>query len=898
MSNIGMENFGKSKIFYVNMYIAWLFLIVSYLNYGFCSSSNNMVVKAVDESSYVKCEFNVPTDFNLSNYVEVKNFLSYDGHQNKNALLQQQAKCETKLSDVCNASCEQQYCTTNNGTTTCGSEYSSCKSRCYSENHICVKYKNEPNKYFRIDASKINGGSNEHFYVFTKNVKAFGYNELPSSTDNCIFQKYSCDFNPGYEFGKYNNVIINGVNDTQFNEIINANIGEQFSLFKKVGECSNYTSCQDADKDIMEVKHYFKKIDINSKKVEYYIKNITSASCNNYLPSCQEIKEIKKPGTDGKIKSRFPLFSNNSKISGEQKANLEVLNGISGSVNCLDYDENNAKKQELSYCSDLKSTYDGSSVNKTVKYENGLEYDKNNQPVCLLKSCVDLTKEEVEVNENYNNNNKKNRKYCSEFIWLRNSSKLKFFPKSKPIYCSDVENGKLKFPEGINKTRDNCYLRRCVSLTTDQRRKVAEKNMENISEKINKYPNGSVPKDIDAVREGLPKYCENRIFLVHDDIVDTNKGFFEKFVFNDLKLNILPCADFSFKVNNVIDFKDIFFGTSENKYDINNNNKLCRSAILPVYDSKKIDSAGISYLCSVFITKNEDPTNTSDLVTDCYENNKLCTKNQKLMNICAKGKEAYGKAVQIDEITDYNEYTNIVKGVDNAVAFLNGDITDVRNGNFTQKKCVKYCLKGNYNQTSGKCNSVINDFAETCIKDGQIDESKCACETKTTNVSYLSTLMNENLVELYSNQNKNGTENKINDSLDNDKLTAASQAYDNCTKSDDECIADYDKVKKEHEFHIYDYFVNYKDYRPNANQNDRLGISEKSYFDCYLYQPDGLIDDKNFRNAIWGHCEGYYKGEEDNRSEVVPVDQHRKDLKNIHQDQKIRKIQIPIFGRL
>lgn len=873
MINVG--SFYKSKVLGSFVCFVLLSLIISCPSYGLSEGYDATSVNvAEDGKKYVSCEIDISNaNFDKSKYSDAVNFLSYNDYNNGNALFVQvitnhdtdegiKDVCVSRYaSNDCKKNCDTINCINKCGNdANCVSECKICESQCYNDNDICKTYINDTNThYFKVEGTKIDGDDSKgYFYLFTKNMKPLGIGETPTKGEvyNCLLKKYSCDFNPGYKFKDYNNVIISGVNDAEFNEIVNGYLGN-YELFKKVGECSDYSSCE----KIMKDDRYFKKLTGINGKVEYYVKNINSATCNNYLPACKEV-----------INDVSGLFNKDSK--GETKANLEALKNASGK-NCLDSDD-----IKLSYCSDINITYnDNGTINKEVKYENGLEYDKDNKPSCLLKSCIDLTKEEIEINENKS----KGRKYCSEFIWLRNGSRLKYFPKSNPIYCSDIEEGKLKFLEGINKNKDNCYLKRCISLTTDERRKVAEQNMLNVFNKIGTYADDSLP-NIDTVKDGLPKYCENQIFLVYDKIDDKskNKSLIEKVEFNDLKLNILPCADFSNRANlitnGIINFKDIFFGTSST-YDINNNTKLCRNAITPIYNKDGINDMNYSYLCSVFITKNEDKANSN-------ENSQF--KDDNIEKIC----DSYGK-IRITSIEDDDEaknYDNIVKSVDNTIAFLNADILDIRNldinnDKFEDSVCkkyykdekkkneyyYKYCKASDYVEPTGKCNDnkYVKDYDNECWDEK--GENKCKCETETLTSDYKKTLIPSNILSVYKNS---GISNKF-QKID----TTTSNNYQKCLQlngyDDSKCEEEkknYDEYKKDNVFYIYDYFVNFKDYRPNASSNqERVSLYDTSYFDCYLYEKSGLISDKyeNLRKYIWEECKNEFEVEEDNGESIV-----------------------------
>jgi hypothetical protein len=667
------------------------------------------------------------------------------------------------------------------------------KIACYPENHICNKYGTKIfNNYFKIDEYRFGiinstnsnnesiSSANIAFYLYKKNVIDDGLDK------NCELIKFPCDYRVKNESltadGVVNVVFSNNTSDenVDFYNNIFSGMGNK-AFFKYVGRCKK----SEADcLTILKSHAYYKYINknrstiVDSDEIYYFVKNIDKDNigvlCNKYLPNCREdprvvngdfsrvlyndmsVENYNPENPSDNFSARIGFYASSLGVSGSavavsSEANLwYVNNGNFVNMGCLAVRGVNGEDKDIGYCSDLNDEM------TDLKYKNGLNKTKGKitggirgePPNCYLKSCIDLTPSELKIikeNSEYNNN-----KYCSEYFWLSNSRGFKYFPREKPVYCSNLASGnnstnkKLAFGKdtyinedcpknasgkpdinevdgkcrqtatsitysrggGLNKDRDNCYLKNCYSLNDDEKNAVSWANMKNVAEELRRAyapgVEGGTETPVDSTN--LPRYCDDG-FLFNSSFTG-----FEKF--NYLDLNIIPCFFFSANqiVNmgsrNPINFTDFIL----NGHDYENSTAFCRAHYIPLNTIEKStaeeheqDGSFLEFMLTIADEKSKYTSNSN---YKSYIDNKISGYNNKtisnfsslyvfLKNPSSSTYKSTGKKVPfsneklskfsgstivnneptaIDENRDKNSYVNICKHVDNNFLYYNANI--------------------------------------------------------------------------------------------------------------------------------------------------------------------------------------------------------------------------------
>lgn len=630
--------------------------------------------------------------------------------------------CDTKrMIGSENKDCEIFSQTTNDSAITCASYNKNKDGRayCYSDEHICNTYaKKTDKKIFAVDKEFVDqyiekrnfnkSSSGLYFYLF--------YNETKPTDEevgkingevNCFQKFYNCDLTPygnienvnskltttsngNIDASEFLNVIVEGkaedyYNNKAFKDIVNSSgmplfsedIEKRCCLVEGVNCTDNLCfSSENKEKYINYFKSpkYFKYIR-NDNSVKFYTRNISKQTCKNYLPDCASTSSIKPlyEKIDGKI---------NIKEEDKEEQNTLYKAASTSGATCLyaegtkDNDKNNYSEDFRdnlkSYCSDLLLDEDGTLK---LKYENGFENDES----CFLKSCIDLNQDEIDVITKKNNTN---NIYCSPYRYLRRYDKigieldLKFFPISngkiaEEYYCDkstvnledESTTYSMVFSDGIDKDRkENCYLRRCVSLDVDTLSKVSTERVDDLIKKITQNVNSYVASkedfsanaDLPKIdRSQMKKYCENRVFFTKGNFVDDN-------------LNLLSCSEFEDKGSVVkrLPFGDVAF---KNRSEIGN--IFCVNfqsiAMSRTSDNIKEVADGGDYLSFV----------TTVFSTLGGEVNKIYDAKEMLPDF--KFNSDYLRFKTENE-------RNICEGIDNAMMFVNGDIKNVGNLNYDE----------------------------------------------------------------------------------------------------------------------------------------------------------------------------------------------------------------------
>ena len=670
-------------------------------------------------------------------------------------------------------------------------ERENLKPACYPQNHICNKYKeNEENIYFSIDGKYLDesGEDNNVFYIYKKNVVKEGENKT------CDFEVYPCDLKVKNELSGYVNVVFNNtVNkyNRKFVENIFSGYDENKRFFDYVGTIKQGDAKYE---EIMKASYYYKYVNssadnFNSNtKIYYYTKNLNglnkSEICNGYLPNCKYLlpKESNEPLYNNLSKNNNVAIRNN--FYGSSKANvreenlwfvnndnfvnsfcLAIKNGSSS--NSVDYD--------IGYCSDLNDDL------SELKYKSGLQYDGKGNPNCYLKSCIDLTPEELSaiVSEDGEGKNK----YCSEYYWLNNKYNFKYFPKEKPSYCSDLtkdnflkyatsdgnelsdKNQLLKYRYckdgggdscktwdyysyggGRNSTKSNCYLKNCFSLNDAERKVVANANATNIGFELEK--NG-----ISFNRNDLPKYCDNGFLF--------NSKMDEYRDFDYLNLNVIPCFDFSSEQLNVISNKEVkgrmlVFTDLLTTYDTNSKNVFCRTHYKPLNSIDMHDERS-NFLETTYVIADEvDRTNNNNEYLEMLNNNynnyyndigKEPFENLKQRQITDYRKIKFSEINGVNtESGDYKDatinigkylFSNVCSYVDNSFLYYNADAWDLQHGvlstdsNAKISEAIDYLQKNNakiYYDCKNKADS--NNSKTYDINDSNMPPACKKCNSK------------------------------------------------------------------------------------------------------------------------------------------------------------------------
>lgn len=477
---------------------------------------------------------------------------------------------------------------------------------------------------------------------------------------------------------------------------------------------SKFNYCSDLNKDMANLK-YPNGLDD---------KNLETPNC--YLKNCSDLNDKE----------------------------LEVINskGKSGKIYCSTY-------LDIGYCSDLNEDM------TNLKYPEGLNIimeDKNLKiPSCYLKSCIDLTKEELEI---INSKGKLGKKYCSEYYWLSNHKGLKYFPKEKPIFCSELESvagkGKqLKFrykeskdggngiyerkicktiknkddidvPDldsdgncknfkeekeyysyggGRNKNKDNCYLKNCFSLNKKEREVISNAKFINIGFEIERAfdlnNDKDTKKETDYDSSNIPVYCDNG-FLFNNKF----PGYEE---FDYLNLNIIPCNELKNKYPGFTSLNPIPFSTIlDKKHDTTNEYRLCRTSYRPLNnfldDNDKMNQSR-SFFDAMAVIANE----SGDSVEDKKENLPgFPTSEYKMVKF---NNQELKKGFKSSNI---NSYSNICSYIDNNFLYYNAEISSLKSSELK--------TNGKLNDSLGKINKeskkLIPEY-KTCLDGARTTET-------------------------------------------------------------------------------------------------------------------------------------------------------------------------------
>ncbi len=796
-------------------------------------------------------------------------------------------------------------CTDFNNYISCESKDTSLDKACYPENHICLKY----GSYYKNNEmlyKKDVQNENDKFYVYKKNIINSGTNK------NCEFYVFPCDYKIRNEsapalnaWQNQVNLVVSGTandNNKLFVKNIFGSLGNM-SFFIQAGECdiSNGTCSGNCSRDsgdnqcstaeVIKKSYYYKYYDSNRNVLFYYEKNIATGKennigriCNKYLPNCVDLRPNDSMVVLYQNKSNISKLENNTKARIDfyknnigdgfsvNEANLYYLSSP-GAADALCLSKEGAGNIDIGYCSDI-------GKNGSLKYRYGLTlayFKKDNtvKPNCYLKSCIDLTPEEFEV---IKREGAIDKKYCSEYYWLSNSKSLKYFPKEKPIYCSDIENGHLKFSllhemknfctdyddegkcksekdikyyagGGLDREKGNCYVKNCYSLTKDERKLVADAKINNIGLEIERAcPEGSnCDYQNNFKSDNIPVYCDNGFLFNKDTPGYTN--------FEPINLNVIPCYEFQKEqLNNIgaervllfteLIGKDGKHGMGDKKYntdlalkkeDSDSRFVFCRTHYVPLNLIKKAEDNGTkaSFLRTRVILANEEDK-AGNINIYSYENKKTLEDfGIKYFHDDMGYQKVKFTSRKLDEFKDVNNYMNILSFVDNVFPYYNADLagmqsSDIFNGNeiigfkinaVKQKNSVFFdCLndENRKKQKQSKDDDLIKDEnCKDCVG-GKDGDSQEKC--------------------LYNKKNK-----------DNEKICMKYVPLDYECKR--ECCDGKDSITENY-CYIEDFA---KEKMSNANfyiaETDNTG-----YLDCpvYAYAAAGSEEYKKFTNGIIG----------------------------------------------
>lgn len=532
---------------------------------------------------------------------------------------------------------------------------------CYPKNHICNLYKDDlNNKYISFTYNVVNnvedntnsGGSstqsddkNADFYVYVRNSRP---EDDSGMLKNCNLNKLQCDINFNSDVSGYANFITyNTDKNKSFIEDITSGLDDEYKMFVyfdscKLSDCKNYKDDSGNVFNILNSRNFYK---YTLKQSEYlddntivhiYTKDINgklNRVCNGYLPNCADLSGNFKAVYDDRnytsnFKARESAYNNNNadiKVVNEYELGFVGLTNNFSDRNCLAV---NDSTNDIGYCSDLDE-------NGSLKYPKGVirKADSNMSPNCYLKSCIDLTPQELRaiVSTDASASNK----YCSEYYYLNNDFNFKYFFRQKPNYCSDLNDEKLKFSEGINEDHSNCYLKNCFSLTDDERYAVIE--AKKVGNYLSKYFNR---KDV-SERLKSAKRKEDLQFLLpkvteYNDLYCKSGIYFKNSYdgFNDfdyLNINTIPCFKFTDEQLNVIGSnRVIYFTDILKKYDYKNSNYFCRSHFEKINTFNEVNNGNklrddADFFANTFVGSDETPLLNSSVYNNLYE--RLTKKN-------------------------------------------------------------------------------------------------------------------------------------------------------------------------------------------------------------------------------------------------------------------------------
>lgn len=951
--------FGKCRIFSFFRCLASVFIILISVNggaFGATLPNCNVDINGIDDNLIPDLIQLATTGNNTNKLFLIVKKDEFDKGNMCYTATDSYVKCETaRIKGVgdCtdNIVCESGYsvsCESNNNVTTCkckkGTEtkdftgkgnctdfnnYISYESKdtslnkaCYPENHICLKY----GSYYKNNEmlyKKDVQNESDKFYVYKKNIINSGTNK------NCEFYVFSCDYKIRNESAPALNAWQNQVNlvasgtandnNKLFVENIFGSLGNM-SFFIQAGECdvSNGTCSGNCSRDsgsnqcsiaeVIKKSYYYKYYDTNRNILFYYEKNLATGKennigriCNKYLPNCVDLRpndsmvvlyQNKTTGANN-VGARKNFYKNNvGNDFSVNEANLYYLSSPGAAdVLCLSKDgDNNNINIDVGYCSDI-------GKNGSLKYRYGLTlayFKKDNtvKPNCYLKSCIDLTSEEFET---IKREGAIDKKYCSEYYWLSNSKGLKYFPKERPIYCSDIENGHLKFSllhemknfctdyddegkcksekdikyyagGGLDREKGNCYVKNCYSLTKDERKLVADAKINNIGLEIERACSEGSNCDYqnNFKSDNIPVYCDNGFLFDKDTPGYTN--------FEAINLNVIPC--YEFQENQLVNIgaervllfteligKDGKHGMNDKKYNTDlvlekegsdSRFVFCRTHYVPLnlINGANDNSTKASFLRTRVILANEEGK-----INGTAYANKLNSKDWNITNYDYKDKkieeilEGFGikyfhddmgyqkvkfTSRKLDEFKDVNNYMNILSFVDNVFPYYNADLASMKPVNV---------LTG-----SDKINSVIDNIKQKnegfykCLegqKENQLknlpEDEKCSdCIGGKDGVSQEECLYNK--------------KNDDNEKICMEYVTLEYECKKEfCICKDDNCSNKDEKIKKN-----YCYI---EDFAKEKMSNADFYITKTdstAYLDCslYAYATTGSEEYKKFTTSI------------------------------------------------
>ncbi|MDR1495278.1 MAG: hypothetical protein LBI29_04590, partial [Rickettsiales bacterium] len=661
-----------------------------------------------------------------------------------------------------------------------GTETTTEKKACYPQNHICNKYREDIfNNYYGISSSYFENGTTGKIVIYKKNVVSEG------GSKNCSLVKFPCDFRLKNESpGDGKNIVFKdstSASGKKFIANILAGLGNK-AFFKLTGSCrkSDGAACT----NILNGPHYYKYVNGTSldsgTTIYYFKKNIDYSNmgilCNKYLPICQDMdigdnfsKALyNNSDSDNNFGSRKSFYSDAYKDK-VQEENLWFTNN-NNFINyiCLSVSKNGdgSADKDIGYCSDLNENMDN------LKYPNGLETmgqiangALTKVPNCYLKSCSDLTPDEL---SKIVANGKRDKKYCSEYYWLSNPKGFKYFPKENPPYCSNVEtvSGKgnqLVFREniyeyaecntgadgspitdsagnctsfrndktyysyggGLSKERDNCYLKNCYSLSSGERKLVAEARFTSIGFELERAYGLQGGSGIETTynASNIPVYCDNGFLFVKD--VD---GFSD---FDYLNLNLIPCFELSPEQLKAMttNIGMILFTDILKSYNTNNVYKFCRTHYIP------LDRIGGDYhdKYTLFLETMISIANEINKVVQNSEYSAyfakstlgdLGTYNSKkasdsIFGLAGETASNYRKVSfshsSLNSFTEKVNYGNVCKYVDNNFLYYNADLESYNTTRIKNNKKLSNVL--------GRVKRKNTSYAE-CLDGATADNSK------------------------------------------------------------------------------------------------------------------------------------------------------------------------------
>lgn len=666
------------------------------------------------------------------------------------------------------------------------------KKACYLENHMCLSNK------------EVDIGNNSEFYVYKKNIINSGNNK------NCEFHVFSCDYKIRNEsvpalnaWQNQVNLVASGTandNNKLFVENIFGSLGNM-SFFIQAGECdvSNGTCSGNCSRDngnnqcsiaeVIKKSYYYKYYDSNRNVLFYYEKNIATGKennigriCNKYLPNCVDLRpndsmvvlyQNKSTGANN-VEARKNFYKNSISDSfSVNEANLYYLSSP-GAADVLCLSKEGASNIDVGYCSDI-------GTNGSLKYRDGLTlayFKKDNtvKPNCYLKSCIDLTPEEFEV---IKREGKIDKKYCSEYYWLSNSKGLKYFPKEKPIYCSDIENGHLKFFSfhgtekfcdkykcakynnkeecievieecakeeksveyyaggGLDREKGNCYLKNCYSLTKDERKLVADAKINNIGLEIERacLEGSNCDYKSNFKYDNLPVYCDNGFLFNKDTPGYTN--------FEPINLNVIPC--YAFQENQLANIgaervllfteligKDGKHGMGDKKYDADSNVAFCRTHYVPLnlINNANDNNTKASFLRTRVILANEKAkvsgttylSKLADWGITNYESEIPENFGIKYFHDDMGYQKVKFTSRKLDRFKNVNNYMNILSFVENVFPYYNADLAGIQSADiFNGNEIIGFKINTVKQKNSGFLNC-LNDESRKNSKQSKDDD--------------------------------------------------------------------------------------------------------------------------------------------------------------------------------